>query len=544
MSSTTGIVPGMTVTDVTNPSAIPANTTVVSVDSSTQVTMSAAATAAHSSDTLKFVGAVTAQQYFYQVIYQWTDSQGNIFNSAPSIPVSITTTSGHTSITIQGPNLRITSKASVKIVIYRWSAAQEEYFQITTLSNPLLNSTTSDSWTFTDIYSDAQVAGNGLIYTNGGVLEDVSGPACTALTLFDTRLWQIFAEDQNVLGYSKQIIEGVPVEMSDDLTFYVAPNAGATTSTGPMRCLAPMDDKLIIFKKDALYYLNGSGPDNTGANDQYSEPIFIPSTVGSTNQNSIVQIPQGLMFQSDKGIWLLGRDLQVSYIGAAVEGFNGQRVTSAVVVPETTQVRFTLDNETTLMYDYYYNQWGTFINVNAVSSTIYQGLHTYISSFGGASQETPGFYLDNGNPVLMSFTTGWFNLGGLQGYQLADRMFLLGEYFTPHKLQLGIAYNYNPSIYQSTIISPTNFSSNTASPFGDEPAPFGAPDDVESWRIFFAKKRCSSIQLTLNEIYDPSFGIAAGEGLSLSGINMVIGVKAGWRPQSAQHSAGGGQNRG
>ena len=30
--------------------------------------------------------------YFYQVTYEWSDSQGNLFRSAPSIPISVTTT--------------------------------------------------------------------------------------------------------------------------------------------------------------------------------------------------------------------------------------------------------------------------------------------------------------------------------------------------------------------------------------------------------------------------------------------------------------------
>lgn len=499
-------------------------------------------------------GAIVAQPdsstntdaYFYQVIYQWTDSQGNIINSAPSIPVAVTTTgSGSTgAITLTGPYLRLTNKPNVKIIIYRWSVAQENYFQVTSISTPLLNLTTSDSWSFVDILDDASILGNGLIYTTGGVLENVGTSACTAITLFDTRLWVISAEDSNLLLFSKQIIEGTPVEMSDLLSFYVAPNAGTSTSTGPLRCIFPMDDKLILFKKDALYYLNGTGPDNTGENNQYSQTIFITSTVGSENQNSIAFIPQGLMFQSDKGIWILGRDLSTGYIGSPVENSNSQLVTSAVGVPGTTQARFTLNNKTTLMYDYFFQQWGSFDNTDVVSSTIYQGLHTYVSSLGGVLQETPGVYLDNGNPVLLSFTTGWLNLAGLQGYQRIYAVYLLGQYLSPHKLQVGIAYDYNSSIYQQTLISPTNFSSAVPSPYGETPAPFGSQTDIESWRVFMARQRCMSAQITLSESYDPSFGVSAGAGFTLSGINALIGIKSGWRTISQEHSAGSGVNKG
>lgn len=539
VSDVTGIIPGMLITGT----GVPVGTTVVSVGTTT-VTMSASATISDTAVDITFGGNQSDQQYFYQVIYQQTDAQGNIFNSAPSIPTTATTTAGNTYIVIQGPMARITGKSNVKIVIYRWSAAQEEYFQLTSISVPLLNDTTTDSWSYTDVLSDAQILGNGLIYTNGGVLEDVGTSACSALTLFDTRLWAISAEDPNLLLYSKQIIEGTPVEMSDLLTFYVAPNSGATAATGPMKCIFPMDDKLILFKKDALYYINGSGPDNTGANSQYSQPIFITSTVGSVNQNSIVFIPKGLMFQSDKGIWLLGRDLSTTYIGAEVENSNDQVVTSAVAIPETTQVRFTLDNDTFLMYDYFYEQWGDFLGLTAASSTIFQDLHTYVSPTGAVSQETPGVYMDNGNPVLTSFTTGWLNLAGIQGYQRAYALFILGQYLSPHLLEVGIAYNYNSSTYQLTTINPTNFSSAAPSPFGDVPAPFGSDDNIESWRVFLARQRCSSFQITINEVYDPSFGLPPGEGLTLSSLLAVVAIKKGWRTQSAAHTAGSGVNRG
>ena len=114
--------------------------------------------------------------------------------------------------------------------------------------------------------------------------------------------------------------------MSDLFTFFVPPTTATQQSTGPIKSLCPMDDKLIIGKDNALLYINGNGPDNTGANNQYSDPIFITSGVGCSNQNSIVLIPNGLMFQSNKGIWLLGRDLGTQYIGKDVESLVNMNV--------------------------------------------------------------------------------------------------------------------------------------------------------------------------------------------------------------------------
>lgn len=570
-------------------------------------------------------GAMLSQQYQYQVVYTWTNNQGNVEFSAPSIativdmssanksftpstPITTTatlvsgskditvasttglmlgqiiidtttganiqagsyitkivglvvtlslpatasavgdtiSTSSINSVTLNIPTLRLTYKLAnpVKIEIFRWSVAQQEFFQVTSIQQPLINDTTVDYVTYLDTQADNQILGNSLIYTTGGVIENVGAPSFNALTLFDDRLFGIDAEDPNLLWYSKQVIETTPVEMSDLLTIYVAPSTASQGSTGDMKCLAPMDDKLIIFKPNALYYINGTGPDNTGSNGQYSEPLFITSVVGSSNQQSIVFMPDGLMFQSDKGIWLLGRGMTVSYIGSPVEGYTkNATVQSAISVPGTTQVRFTLSSGITLMYDYFFQQWGTFVGVPAISSTLYQSLHTYLNSEGKVFQETSGAYLDGSHPVVMSFTTSWINLAGLQGYQRAFFFYMLGQYVTPHFLQVGIAFDYDPSIAESSTITPDNYSPafGLSSPFGQQ-TPFGGPGDREQWKVAFANQRCQAIQLTIQEIYDPSLGVPAGEAIRMSGINLLISTIKPFKAINPANVVGGGTN--
>lgn len=550
-------------------------------------------------------GAMLGQQYFYKVTYEWTDTQGNLFRSAPSIANSVTVTagspvtftapfaSGATSLTVSSvsglivgqiitdqttagniqtgtyitsivgsvitislpttaasaggagdtlttnnfgsvtlviPTLRLTAKTNARIVIYRFSAANQSYYMVSSISSPTLNSTTTDSITYVDTQNDNVIVGNVLLYTTGGVIEDIAPPSTEVMALYKSRLFLIDSEDRNLLWYSKQVIEATPVEMSDLFTIFVAPTIGASKSTGPMTALGAMDDKLIIFKKDALYYITGTGPDNTGANNDFSDPVFIAGTVGCTNQQSIALIPNGLMFQSDKGIWLLDRSLGTSYIGASVEDFTQDSlVVSAVIVPGTNQVRFTLDSGITIMYDYYVGQWASFVGIPGISSTIYNGLHTYLRSDGGLFQETPNLYLDGSSPVLMSFTTSWLTMVGLQGYQRAYQYYLLGEYLSPHFLQVQTAYNYSDAKVQSNLIQPENFSPV----YGDDLTwggsnEWGGPSPSEQWRVDLSIQKCESIQITVNEQYDPSFGIPAGAGFTMSGLNLIIGTKSGY----------------
>lgn len=497
-------------------------------------------------------GSTNTNAYYYQIIYEWTDARGNLFRSAPSVPVAVTTTGALSTgiITLDIPYYRITYKqgmvtppptTAVKIQIYRWSVGQQVYYQTTSITQPTLNDTTKDFVVYVDTLADASILGNNIIYTTGGVVEDIAGPASVASTLFDDRLWLVDAEDQNLLWFSKQIIEATPVELSDQLTMFVAPTIGAQGSTGTITALAPLDSNLIIFKKDAIYYVNGTGPDNTGANSQYGQPIFITSTVGCANPKSIVITNEGLMFQSDKGIWLLTHGLSVSYVGAPVEKFNSSVVNSAVIIPGATQARFTLNTGQTLMYDYYYQQWGSFTGVSAISSTLYQGLHTYISPYGGVFQETPGKYLDNGNTVLIGGQSGPVWLAGILGYQRVWELMLLGSYYSPHSIVVNLQFDYGASS-QQYIINPLNGTGvyGSDSLYG-QTTPFGGPPATTPWRIQLDNQRCQTFQFSFQEQYNPTLGQAAGFGFTLSSISCLVGIKKGSRPFSAAQTVGGTQ---
>ncbi len=507
VSDTTNIVVGQVLTDTTTPANIGVGTYVTAVNSGdSEITISQPA-------------------------------QGDSALSPGDALQTVTTLIN----TVNVPTLRLTYKINnpVKITIYRWSTAQQTYYQITSIQQPTLNDVTVDSIAYEDTAADSSIIGNDILYTTGGVVENIAAPATPVTTIFKSRLVALDAENRNVIWFSKPVLQATPVEFSDLFTKYVAPTVAGQGSTGVMTALAGLDDKLIMFKRDAIYYMTGDGPDITGANDNFSEPTFLTSTVGCTNQQSIVFMPNGLMFQSDKGIWLLDRNLATKYIGADVEKFNSDRVVSAINIPGTNQVRFTLSSGVTLMYDYYYDQWATFTGVPAVASTLYQNLHTFVNERGELYREIPGRYVDGSAPVLLSFETSWINLAGLQGYERVYFFYLLGTYLSQHRLSISISYDYNESPTQSILITPDNISTN----WGDAPVwgagTWGGSDNVEQWRVFVDTQKCQAFKIKLQEVQNTEdLSPPDKAGLTLSGLNLVVGLKKGYPVLKASRSVG------
>lgn len=476
-------------------------------------------------------GGGSGQVYQYSVTYEWQDGRGNIHRSAPSVATQHDQGSpidGAHAVTITVPTLRLTAKrnprAEVEIVIYRTlpnvNVADQVFYRVTSVSAPLYNDPTVDTLSFSDDTTDANLVGNPTLYTTGGVVDNTATPPGIIMAVHQNRLYLVDDEDPLVVWFSKAVIAGAPVEFSDLLSFNVDPRGGDVTG------LASLDTALILFKRESIFYQRGQGPDATDANSDFTGPQLVTSDGGCTNQDSIVLTPMGLMYQSGKGIYLLDRGLQVSYIGSDVEAYNSQTITSAQLIPDTTQVRFTLESGVALMYDYLAQQWSVHTNINAIGSCNFQNLFTFCQPLGQVRQETPGVFSDAGQPIKLRLWTSWLQLAGLQGYQRFWKLLILGEYISAHQLLCKIAYNFNSvPAQQVTVDAGTLLGSDVfgTGVFGAE-SPFGGQYPLYQWRIFpqAGKGRCQAVQIQLEDIQS-----VPSEGLSLSAIALEIGVESG-----------------
>jgi len=446
-------------------------------------------------------GSMIPGTYSFVAVYEWTDAQGQLHRSTPSpVPLSKVVPAGTNTNTVTGtvPTLRLTQKTAptnpVRIVIYRTTANGSIYFEDTGATNSI----SSDTGSFVSSQSDTSLVAAGQLYTTGGEVENLPVPAPLALATFKDRMVVIPAETPNSWWFSKEIVPGVPVEFSDLLV------QNETTTGGPFVTLAQMDDKLCLFKNDTVWYVAGSGPASNGTGNDFTPAQQVTSETGCNNALSMVLTPDGLMYQSPKGIYLLDRSLKDHYVGADVEDYNAYTVTSARLVTGTTQVRFTLNNGTALMYDYFVKQWGGFTDIGAVGTTTYQGNFAFVTASGNVFTETPGTFTDNGTFVPVVLKTSWLSLAGLQGFQRVYSLEILGAYRSSHTLRVQVAYDFDPTIVQTTDI--------TASAV----APY-------QYKISLTRQKCESVQFTIQDV---NSGTPA-ESLDISAITLEVGVKGG-----------------
>lgn len=476
-------------------------------------------------------GLLGSGSYQYVIVFEWWDNYV-IHQSAPSVPATVTTSTATSQVTLTIPTLRITNKATpISVVVYRTAVNGTVFYRLTPPTSPLVNTMAADTVSYVDSAADSAIIGNAQLYTTGGEVENWAAPASAIVCSYNNRMMLVSSENPLEVWFSKQVIQGTPVEFSPFFTMTIDQRGGPVTG------MTQMDDKLILFKRNQIFALIGDGPAPNGTPvPAYPPAERVTADSGCKASKSLVLIPTGLMYQSDKGIYLLGRDLSTTYIGAPVEAFNGATVTSATQVPNTTQVRFTLDSGVCMVYDWLIDQWGVFTNLAAADSTIFQGQFTYAQVGGLALTETPGVFTDNGAAIKLRIQTSWLSFAGLQGFQRVWEMLVLGEYRSGHNLRVSVAFDFDPTPHQVVDISAAALLAQPAygqgSPYGT--GVFGGQFPLYQFRIKMLQEKCQAVQITIEDNQVAPFG----EGMAISAISFTAGVIGGTKKIPANRTFG------
>ena len=472
---------------------------------------------------LGFGGGLSAGFYQYQVTYEWTDNYGQTNYSSPSLPVSLTTNNGD-AVQLTLPTLRVTAKENsrtpVTINIYRTQANEPVFYKVGTV----VNDPTVNILLFVDSQTDFAIASNMPIYTSSQVANSAP-PSCSLITYFQNRVMLSGLEDPNVIWFSQNVFDfsqwnAVAPAFSNLLT------VGVDAWHGDITALGWMDDKLLIFKDQTIYTMNGDGPNASGGGNEFPSPNSLLSTVGSTNQNSLVVTQNGVFFKSSKGIYLVDRGLQTSYVGAAVEDFNNLTVTSSDLLADTDEVVFTTAEGTILVYNYYFSTWSVWKDLPAIDSCVWQDALTIVNDQGQVMvQDTSGtVWTDNGRFVPLKIQTPWMTSAGMQGYQSTFKCFMLGNFRGNHLMNVEVRTNFNPAPIQldtinSNIVSGNNWGGTpvwgSSGPWGGQFIPYQFQVNFNAYVV-----RNQAIQLTF---YDSPLSTYT-EGYTLNSLTFEIGV--------------------
>ena len=490
----------------------------------------------------------------YRAVYRYEDGSGNIHRSGLSPQLTVGLNAGYDHVNIIVPMLNFTAKYenATFIELYRTTNNGTLFYKVSdqALSSTVKASTNAKNFNYIkikDTITDTDLQDNELLYTTGGVLENTPIGSASMVESYKNRVFLGGVEaSPNMLYYSKSVqgnvFDTTPVEFNNLFSIEV-PSPG-----GKVVALKKMDDKLIIFKERAIYMLTGEGPNNLGEQNDFIEPQLVTSDLGCKFANSVAFMPKGLMFMSQKGIYLLNRSLGLEYIGAPAEDYKDATITKATVVPKKDEVRFLASDGPTAIYNYFLNMWYTYTDHRGNSSCLVGDdyfLATYKDKVYKQVSTTASF---GGAMVPMKVETGWLSFSGVQGFQRVYRMLLLGEYKSPHKLLIKVAYNYDDVWQQEKLIDVTSYtesysygnpSTGTQNTYGDPSGTdasaaalaYGGKDNTQyQIRLNFAKQKCESVKICIQEIEgsNPSGDAeSAGPGFTLSNLSFIVGTKEG-----------------
>jgi hypothetical protein len=309
------------------------------------------------------------------------------------------------------------------------------------------------------------------------------------------RIWGISSDEPGIIWVSEPVSPGVaPVFTPESLVTVEDLGEGFTAITG-------MDDKVVAFSRTGVFIL----PQN--ASGGYAAITRLSMPHGCTSAGSVAVTSRGVVFQSEAGIMLLGRDLSLSPIGEAVEDtLEGRTVVRSIQVPDKNQIRMLLDDGSQLVYQFNMDKWSTLAdrstgvydigvgngNTYRVGDSLYiERDYSTAFNIGTVNTETD-----------MSFTTGWFNLDNISGF------------YRLHKIQI------HGTLIEGTITVSVGYNNETA--FTDVETFSGLGENF-TISLKPSRQKCRNFRLKLQE--NSSAVALASDGFYVTGVTIEVSQK-------------------
>ncbi len=270
-------------------------------------------------------GLTNGGVYNYTAVFEFVDALGRRHLSRCANPFTITMAANHdTTVTVSFPTVSDHSSTSYgqgavanhydfKYHIYRTVSGGTQYQRVSS-ATVITGASTTATLSVTDSTTDTALASKELLHrqpgTPGTALDRYYAPASSCAVRHKDR---VFCARGSTVYYSSFSVFG------EAPWFNPAFSIEVFGGTGNITALASMDGTLVVFKKNAIFVIDGDGPpENGGSGAEFSPPRKILTDLGCVDGRTLLTTDNGLMFRSRRGIELLARNLTISWLGERV----------------------------------------------------------------------------------------------------------------------------------------------------------------------------------------------------------------------------------
>lgn len=390
----------------------------------------------------------------YGVIIVWlyADNRGQTHRSAPSQAQFVTLGPAQTSFTVACQPCRLTERSSsIYIDVYITDPNGSVFHFVGRVKND--QSVDSVTFTPTANVTTAFLAQQPQLYTTDGTLAHEPFPPAKQITGWRGRLFLAGTDDPTDLWVSDERISGEGTSISS------ANIVPMERDGGPITAMSEMDDRLVIMKRDSIYELVGDGPAPSG-DGGFGQPARITAVTGTVTPESMVKTPQGLMFQSLRGFYLLPIGGGLPTRLRAPEAIETVVVVGSACLENVEQVRFMSTGGQTLVYHFGFpdeqglGRWTTHSSQFAVDCAVFSGKFCYLTSSGFVLDENTGWD-DNGAAIAVQVRFAWLNLAGLFGRHRLYKVAAVTDWLASTTVTMTQAVNFDPSVVQTATLAAT-----------------------------------------------------------------------------------------
>lgn len=444
----------------------------------------------------RYFGASIANQanslgagtYSYRQTYEWIDANGGVMRGPVTDIILAQTVTANQRVAIDSSDSQLSYKTdqiggmghysspSYKATFRTEANSTGPFYRLTPIDVP------EAAWTrygsantrVVDAYPDTggatgPLAQNPTLYTSGDILEADPTPSCTMVTTWQQR-FVIAGTDDDSVWFSTENEDGEVPYFSVGLRL-------APFENGRITGIAVLDDKLVLFKSIGIYTLSGQLPNKQGFG-VIPMPTQVSTDAGCIDPQSVIVFPQGVMFRSARGIYLLDRSLAVSFVGEPVaETIEASAKTSApLLVTRQNHIRFDAQSANgtsgpVVVFDYLRNVWTRFryfldsltneAKVPLAQAVLPDNTAFWLDAAGDVYRERAAGYDDTaGELAPVRVRSGWIKAAGPQGYFKAHRAGVLGKFGLPHTLTVNVYADYD----ETTLAAQPNVFEISAAP--------------------------------------------------------------------------------